>query len=335
MVRKHNRDVRNRSFFGLLPCRPKGGSVCSVVKIHPSSLAWPPAGQHGARGDTESDFGVGLRTVSPTIPGGTRSVASVPPPPPPPLPPPFHHRTHRNRAGPCGRLRNLSSENFVFCGASRGTLKKQTIRPPIPPLSKTHTKKSPTHSVCSVTAFGRSVCSVVNPPPPHLCRSVSGGARICAIGGGDGGLRLRGGGAGVGWKTRAGKLQSIFKKIQNCHLTGGGGEYCKICAFFSRTRNSRFHGPVPGRAVVCQLDLVPKTFRPFPARGRDVHVWRGKQKQKFLRLIHEHQFNVYHGQHAVVRSWWICLDNGGNACLGRCQAPKYTAEPVPGHRCGV
>ena len=39
-------------FPGLLPCRPKDISVCSVVKIHPSSLTPPPAGQHGARGGT-------------------------------------------------------------------------------------------------------------------------------------------------------------------------------------------------------------------------------------------------------------------------------------------
>lgn len=71
--------------------------------------------------------------------------------------------------------------------------------------------------------------------------------------------------------------EKILKKIQNCHLTGGGGEYCKICAFFARTRNSRLHGPVPGRAVAYRLDLAPKTFRPFSARGWGVHVRRGKQ----------------------------------------------------------
>ena len=45
--------------------------------------------------------------------------------------------------------------NFAFCGASRTEL-----RDPSPPTY-------PTPSVCSVTAFGRSVCSVVKTPPLH------------------------------------------------------------------------------------------------------------------------------------------------------------------------
>ena len=59
---------------------------------------------------------------------------------------------------------------------------------------------------------------------------------------------------------------------------GGGGEYCKICAFFAGTRNSRLHGSVLGRAVACRLNRIPKAFRPFSAPGRGVHVRRGKQK---------------------------------------------------------
>ena len=45
--------------------------------------------------------------------------------------------------------------NFAFCGVSR-----TEIRGPSPPTY-------PTPSVCSVTAFGRSVCSVVKTPPLH------------------------------------------------------------------------------------------------------------------------------------------------------------------------
>ena len=51
-----------------------------------------------------------------------------------------------------GRIGDL---NFAFCGASRTEL-----RHPSPPTY-------PTPSVCSVTAFGRSVCSVVKTPPLH------------------------------------------------------------------------------------------------------------------------------------------------------------------------
>lgn len=61
--------------------------------------------------------------------------------------------------------------------------------------------------------------------------------------------------------------EKVLKKIQNCHLTGGGGEYCKICAFFAGTRNSRLHKPVLGRAVACRLDRIPKAFRPLFRAG--------------------------------------------------------------------
>ena len=54
----------------------------------------------------------------------------------------------------------FSSEIFVFCGASRGTLKPLNFGP----------LHAPTRSVCSVTAFGRSVCSVVDSVPPLLPR---------------------------------------------------------------------------------------------------------------------------------------------------------------------
>ena len=54
----------------------------------------------------------------------------------------------------------FSSEIFVFCGASRGTLKTLNFG----------TLHAPTRSVCSVTAFGRSVCSVVDSVPPLLPR---------------------------------------------------------------------------------------------------------------------------------------------------------------------
>ena len=54
----------------------------------------------------------------------------------------------------------FSSKNFVFCGASRGILK----------TLKFGTLHAPTRSVCSVTAFGRSVCSVVDSVPPLLPR---------------------------------------------------------------------------------------------------------------------------------------------------------------------
>ena len=54
----------------------------------------------------------------------------------------------------------FSSKNFVFCGASRGTLKTLNFG----------TLHAPTRSVCSVTAFGRSVCSVVDSVPPLLPR---------------------------------------------------------------------------------------------------------------------------------------------------------------------
>ena len=49
-------------------------------------------------------------------------------------------------------------QNFAFCGASC-----TEIRGPSPPTY-------PTPSVCSVTAFGRSVCSVVDSVPPLLPR---------------------------------------------------------------------------------------------------------------------------------------------------------------------
>ena len=62
-------------FPGLLPCRPKGGSVCSVVEMYPASPCPASLAQPSGRltrstwrhGDTESGFEVGLRTASSTI----------------------------------------------------------------------------------------------------------------------------------------------------------------------------------------------------------------------------------------------------------------------------
>ncbi len=233
--------------------------------------------------------------------------------------------------------------NFAFCGVSR-----TEIRGPSPPTY-------PTPSVCSVTAFGRSVCSVVKTPPLHCpatgrltrsarrygdtesgfevglrtasptIRPLRGGTTVgpgaqctraalgawrpnaCVLGGsrsratdsnsspppcprtsacsvltgrrptiphvrepprplGRAGARPLGRGYGRG------RGRENSQKIQNCHLTRGGGEYCKIGVFFTGTRNSRLHGAVPGRAAARRLGLVPKTFRPFSARGRGVHV---------------------------------------------------------------
>ena len=117
----------------------------------------------------------------------------------------------------------------------------------------------PRTSARSVLTGRRTTIPYVREPPRPLGRA---------------GARPLGRGCGRG------RGRENSQKIQNCHLTGGGGEYCKICAFFVETRNSRLHKPILGRAVACRLDRIPKAFRPFFARGRGVHVRRGKQKQE-------------------------------------------------------
>ncbi len=54
MCRKCGRSVRSTSFSGLLPCRPKGVSVCSVVKAphhRPPTSQPTPAFYHGIHGN--------------------------------------------------------------------------------------------------------------------------------------------------------------------------------------------------------------------------------------------------------------------------------------------
>ena len=240
--------------------------------------------------------------------------------------------------------------NFAFCGASRTEL-----RDPSPPTY-------PTLSVCSVTAFGRSVCSVVNTPPLHCpasgrltrsawrygdtesgfevglrtasptIRPLRGGTTVgpgaqctraalgawrpnaCVLGGSSSratdsntspppcprtsacsvltGRRPtiphvrepprplgRAGARPLGRRYGRGRGRENSQKIQNCHLTGGGCEYCKICAFFAETRNSRLYKPVPGRAVACRLDRIPKAFRPPILRGDGTFTCGAENKE--------------------------------------------------------
>ena len=77
-----------------------------------------------------------------------------------------------------------------------------------------------------------------------------------------------GGGRWEGDAGRGKRWKKKFSKNPKLPLDrGGGGEYCKICAFFARTRNSRFHGAVLGRTTARRLGLVPKAFRPLFRAG--------------------------------------------------------------------